>query len=186
MARQSDQDTPRRNEGGEPVAQAQETKTIEEQLQVALAQVSDVTDKYKRSVAEFSNYRKRQEREWNQQRGRITMDVLTHLLPLMDDLDLALANVPEEIAAGSVDTTAWIEGIALIRHKLDGVLDSYGVKPIEPVGQPFDPLFHEALIHAPSDEYDAGVVMAELRKGYLMGDQVLRPARVAVSSGSVE
>ena len=178
-----DEPTPVGERADEPTL-AQGGQSPEEQLEEARRQVDDLTDKYKRSVAEFANYRKRQERERNQQRERVTMDVLGRLLPLMDDLDLALENVPGGIVQASEEAVAWLEGITLIRHKLDSVLDSYGVTPIAAAGKPFDPLFHAALIQAPSEDYPAGIVMAELQKGYIMGGQVLRPTRVAVSSGA--
>jgi molecular chaperone GrpE len=167
--------------------QESQALTLEEELQQELErcrQEKDETlDKYRRSVAEFSNYRKRQERERDQQRTRISIDVLRKLLPIMDDFDRALASAPERLALGDSKGDSWLEGLGLIRRKLDGILDSYGVAQIEAVGKPFDPYFHEALMQAPSDEFPAGTVLSEVQRGYIMGDDVLRATLVTVSSG---
>jgi molecular chaperone GrpE len=171
-------------------AQGDQALTLEEQLgqelEMRRREAGELMDKYRRSVAEFANYRKRQEREREQQRVRITMDVLRQLLPLMDDFDRALASVPEGMGLDSPNGSRWLEGLALIRRKFDGILDNFDVSRIEAVGKPFDPFFHEALMTVPSDNMPAGIVVDEVQKGYIMGDEVLRPTLVVVSSGSVD
>jgi molecular chaperone GrpE len=142
------------------------------------AKADEWLDSYRRSVAEFSNYRKRIEREREQQTLRISMDLLKRLIPIMDDFERALKNVPEE-ANGS----SWVEGITLIERKMWAILQGFQVAPIEALGQPFDPNLHSAVMQAESDTYPAGIVMEELQRGYRVADQVLRPAMVKVSSG---
>lgn len=161
-----------------PPQDAEAEATRDGQIAELQAKADDFQDKYLRSVAEFANYRKRQDRERQQQTTRITMDVLSRLLPVMDDLERAL----EHVSAGSADRE-WVAGVALIERKLHGLLEDFGVQKIEAVGKPFDPNFHEALNQAESDEFAEGIVLQEVRRGYLVGGQVLRPTTVIVSSG---
>lgn len=142
------------------------------------AKADEYLDKYRRSVAEFSNYRKRMAREQEQQSLRLRVNVLGSILPVLDDFRMATDAIPGEYAE-----TSWVEGISLIERKLAKALESHNVTPMESIGQPFDPHLHEAFMGQESDEYPEGVVMEELRKGYMIGDQVLRPAMVKVSAG---
>lgn len=141
-------------------------------------EANELLDKYRRALADFSNYRKRQDRDRAQQTTLITMDVLRRFLPILDDLELALKNVPPEFA-----DQGWVEGVVLIKRKMDSMLGEYDVEPIEAMGKPFDPNFHSALFHEESDEYPAGMVMEELQRGYKLDDYVLRPTLVKVSKG---
>ncbi len=173
------------SQGGEPATQSEPgpEERLSQELEAYRQQVDDLNDKYLRSVAEFANYRKRQEREREQQQVRVSIDVLRKLLPLMDDLDRALAHAPDGVQANGSEMGAWVAGIELIRRKFDAIMDSYGVSAIEAVGKPFDPFFHEAVSYEPSDAFPAGIVIAEVQRGYLIGDQVLRPSLVTVSRG---
>jgi len=170
--------------GSESVAAAdvarlrKEVTDLTERVEELQAKADEWLDKYRRSVAEFSNYRKRQERERQQQAWRINADVMRRLLEPLDDLERALSNVPEDCM-----DSGWVQGVELIAQKIRNVLSEYNVEPIAAVGQPFDPLYHDALIQEPHDEYPEGIVVEELETGYLMDGQVLRPARVKVSSG---
>ncbi len=143
------------------------------------AQANDYRDKYLRSVAEFSNYRKRQDRERQLQVWRTHAGILRTLLDPIDDFHRALEHVP----SGEADSS-WVQGIMLIEQKLMAILCQYNVTQMETVGKPFDPNFHEALLREPSDVFPEGTVTEELKKGYLMDDQVLRPAVVKVSQGA--
>lgn len=134
-------------------------------------------DKYRRSVAEFANYRKRQERERAEQALRTSAEVVRKLLPAMDDFQRAIDNIPKELA-----NTRWVEGILLIERKLGDILKGFQVVPIEALGKPFDPHFHSALMRCESDEHPPDTVVAELEKGYMIGDRVLRPTIVMVST----
>lgn len=154
---------------------------LTERVEALEAEAAENLDKYRRAMAEFSNYRKRQERDREQQMLRIKMDVLRQLLPLIDDFGRAMDMVPEELGEAG-----WVQGIELIERKLQSILDAAGVEAIKALGEPFDPNFHAALMQAASDEYAAGTVMNVLEKGYTMRGQVLRPARVQVSSGPAQ
>lgn len=137
----------------------------------------DYLDKYRRSVAEFANYRKRQGRERAEQALRTSAEVVRKLLPAMDDFQRAIDNIPKELA-----NTRWVEGILLIERKLGDILKGFQVVPIEALGKPFDPRFHSALMRCESDEHPPDTVVAELEKGYMIGDRVLRPTIVMVST----
>jgi len=154
---------------------------LNERVEALEAEAAENLDKYRRAMAEFSNYRKRQDRDREQQTLRMKMDVLRQLLPLIDDFGRAMDMVPEELSE-----TGWAQGIELIERKLWSILDTAGVEPIEALGEPFDPNIHAALMQAESNEYPAGTVMHVLEKGYTMQGQVLRPARVQVSSGPAQ
>jgi len=160
------------------MAQADEVAALRSQAQEWQAKADEWLDQYRRGLAEFANYRKRQERDREQQRTAIKVDVVRRLLPIIDDLELALLHVPADLQG-----TGWFEGVALILRKMNAVLSEYGVEPIEAVGRPFNPNYHEAMLQGASDEYAAGMVMKELRKGYQIGDQVIRASQVQVSNG---
>jgi len=141
----------------------------------ARAEAADYKDRWLRSVAEFTNYRKRTEREWADVRASAGSDVIKVLLPVMDDLDRAFKSVPDEMQSQS-----WVEGFRLIERKFAGALAQAGVTPIETVGQMFDPNLHESVAAEPSDK-PHGTVLDEYRKGYRMNDRVLRPAMVKIA-----
>ncbi|MCA9994377.1 MAG: nucleotide exchange factor GrpE [Anaerolineales bacterium] len=161
----------------EAVAEAQATElTLEEQLEAARAEASKHLDGYLRAQAEVANARKRFEKQQALARTNAMADVVAKLLPVLDDFGRAVDNVPEAVAADG-----WYSGIELVHRKLNGILDNFNVKPIEAVGQMFDPNFHEAISQEPSDEYESGVVTRELLKGYQIGDRIIRPALVYVA-----
>ncbi len=151
---------------------------LQQELEKAQNEAAQWHDRYLRSAAELANYRKRVEREREQQFLRLKMDVLRQLLPIADDFHLALENVPPDH-----QEFAWVEGVALIANKIDSLLQQAGVEPIPAVGEPFDPVYHDALMQEESDDYPQGFVSGEIRKGYTLGGEVLRPTLVRVSSG---
>ena len=132
-------------------------------------------DRFMRKAAEFDNYRKRTERERREQADRAVVDLLRDVLLAVDDLDIALMVDPGEGGA------SYRRGVELIHAKLHELLRKYGVRPIEALGADFDPNVHQAVIHEFSPEHREGEVIGELRKGYKMGDRLLRPAMVKVA-----
>ncbi|MBI5878268.1 MAG: nucleotide exchange factor GrpE [Chloroflexi bacterium] len=141
----------------------------------ARADAADYKDRWMRSVAEFSNYRKRTERDWADVRATAGADAIKNLLPVLDDLDRALRAVPAEL-----QSQPWVEGFRLIERKAVGALAQAGVTPIEAIGQMFDPNLHESVAAEPSDQ-PHGTVLEEFRKGYRINDRVLRPAMVKIA-----
>jgi molecular chaperone GrpE len=144
-----------------------------DQLATLAAERDDYLDRLQRTMAEFANYRRRVEQERLRARAMATQGMLTQLLPLMDDLKRALANVPVEQAE-----TSWVQGVEFIEKKLAALLEREGVTEIEAVGQPFDPALHEAV--ATVEGSTQNVVNEVYASGYKLGDQVLRPAMVKV------
>jgi molecular chaperone GrpE len=150
---------------------------LNEVLEQARNEAEQWKDRCLRSVAELDNFRKRVERDREQQALRLRAEVMRQLLPIADDFHLALENVPTAYSG-----EPWVQGLLLIAGKIDALLSQSGVAPIPAVGEPFDPNYHDALMQEES-EYPEGIVSGEIRKGYIMGDHVLRPTLVRVSAG---
>jgi molecular chaperone GrpE len=135
----------------------------------------DYYDRLLRKTAEFDNYRKRVDRERREQAQQALAALLEELLPVVDDFERALT-----VDAGD-ETPAYRKGVELIYAKLQDVLRKHGVRPIEALGADFDPNVHQAVMHEASPGHRDGEVIEELRKGYLIGDRLLRPAMVKVA-----
>ena len=133
-------------------------------------------DRLLRQAAEFDNYRKRIERERREQTDMVNAEVLRDLLPLVDDLERALQT---EVATEGVE--AYRRGVEIIHRQLLELLRKRGVRPIEAVGADFDPHFHESVAQEFTTDYRDGEVMEELRRGYMIGERLLRPAMVKVA-----
>jgi len=159
----------------EEVAVAPEEQATEEADPAALA--AQYLEGWQRERAELANFKKRMEREREQWQAAILGDLLLGLLPILDDFDLALASVPDD-----AEHQEWLNGIILIQRKLRAHLEKLGLEEIEAVGQPFDPVLHEAMTHEASDDHQPDCVIGIVRKGYRLADRVLRPALVRVSS----
>jgi molecular chaperone GrpE len=135
----------------------------------------DFKDKWLRKTAEFDNYRKRIERERREQADSAVADLLESILLVVDDFDRALT-----VEAGP-EAEAYRTGVELIHAKLLDVLKKRGIRAIESLGADFDPNIHQAVMHESSPDHRDGEVIAELRKGYMLGDKLLRPAMVKVA-----
>ena len=135
----------------------------------------DYLDRLMRKAAEFDNYRKRVERERREQADQAVIELLSELLAVVDDFDIALAVDAGEAAA------AYRKGVELIHAKLHDLLRRHRVRPIDALGATFDPNIHQAVIHEESPDHREGEVIGELRKGYMMGERLLRPAMVKVA-----
>jgi molecular chaperone GrpE len=156
-------------DGSDPVADNPNPETA------ALKRERDeLKDRLLRQAAEFDNYRKRIERERRAHAEESVVRLISELLGVIDDFDRAMT---VEGDSG----TAYRKGIELIYGKLHDLLRKQNVKAIDAVGAQFDPNIHEAVIHEPSDQHREGEVIAELRKGYMLGDRLLRPAMVKVA-----
>lgn len=153
--------------------EAEETDGDELSIETVAAERDDYLDQLQRSRADFQNYKRRTEQELFTARARLTSGVLRDVLPVLDDLQRATAALPEEQRA-----TPWGEGVAAIARKFLGVLDRYGVAPIDTVGEPFDPARHEAVATEPGSTQN--VVVEVFQPGYTQGDATLRVAIVKV------
>jgi molecular chaperone GrpE len=139
-------------------------------------------DNYKdlllRRTAEFENFRKRTERERVAQAEAAAADLVKELLPLIDDLERALQADP-----GKEGAEAYRRGVELIQRQLSELVRKRGVKPIEALGADFDPHYHQAVSHEPAAGRREGEIIEEYRRGYMLGDRLLRPSMVKVAKG---
>ena len=135
----------------------------------------DYYDRLLRKTAEFDNYRKRVEKTRRGQADEAVRGLFEEILSVVDDFDIALS-----VDAGE-GGAAYRKGVELIHAKLEDLLTRYGVTPIAAVGADFDPNLHQAVIHEESADHREGEVIEELRKGYLIGDRLLRPSMVKVA-----
>ena len=138
--------------------------------------IADLEDRVKRQMAEFENFRKRTDKEKSQMYDMGAKNVIEKILPVIDNFERGLESIPE----GS--DKAFVDGMQMIYKQLSGELEKLGVKPIEAVGQPFDPNFHNAVMQTESEEYESGTVAQELQKGYMYHDTLVRPSMVSVVS----
>jgi molecular chaperone GrpE len=145
------------------------------------AEAADLKDKFARRQADFENFRKRLERERSETYNRVAGDLVTKLLPVLDNLGRALDTEASVEATESDEFRHFLSGVDLIFRQLGGVLEAMGVKPVPSVGEKFDPHVHEAVVTEESDEHDADTVMQEIVRGYKLGDKLLRPALVKVA-----
>ncbi len=150
---------------------------IQAALEVSEAKAAEYLDGWQRAKAEFTNYRKRQERERELARFETVGRVAKRYLPIVDDLERALNERPIEGEGAS-----WSEGIELVYRKLINILEAEGVTLIEANNEMFDPNLHEAVVQSESDEHESGQVIEVLQTGYKMGDRVLRPAVVRIAA----
>lgn len=133
-------------------------------------------DRLLRLAADFDNYRKRVERERRDLHQAAATSVILDLLPLVDDLERAL-----RVEASTEEAEAYRQGFDIIYRQFLEVLRKRGVRPIDAVGAEFDPTYHEAVAYEPSETHKDGEIIGELRRGYMIGDRLLRPSMVRVA-----
>ena len=146
-----------------------------DELAEARAQAADFEDRWKRAAAEFQNYRRRTESERSELLRGANGSLLKEILPVLDDLERALANVPPEQAESK-----WVEGAQLVERKFRAIMERQGLVPIDALGQPFDPAFHEAIGGSGTH------VAQEFQRGYTLHGRTLRPAMVIVGDAPAE
>ncbi len=139
------------------------------------ARIDELEDRVKRQMAEFENFRKRTDKEKTQMFETGAKSVIDKILPVVDNFERGLATIPEDD-----ENSAFANGMKMIYKQMMDELDKLGVKPIEAVGQEFDPNFHNAVMQVESEEYESGIVAQELLKGYMYHDSVVRHSMVAV------
>lgn len=167
----------------EPVDTAQSpesesVKDLKSKLEAKIGEARENYDRLLRVSAEFENYKKRTAREMAEFKKYANQSLLRELLPIIDNLELAI-----KAAAKAADATdaCLLDGVELTRKEILKVFESFHVEPIDALGKPFDPNFHEAVMREESDEHPENMVVNELQKGYLMHDRLLRPSMVVVA-----
>ncbi len=188
MPKQPDQPTPHRRTRADdriaeldtsPTALLAQIEALTAERDAALAKADENLVTAQRAAADYANLKRRSEADRERDLDRAREALLTRVVELADDFDLALEHLPPEAS-----DNPWLEGIVAIDRKLRALLEREGVSPIEALGRPFDPNEHEALSHVSGSGTREGEIVLEIRRGYLLRDRVLRPALVAVSDGS--
>ena len=141
--------------------------------ELAANEIASLKDQLLRTRAEFDNIRKRLTREKEESLRYANQAILSDLLPLLDHLELGL-----QAATTTTDAASVVAGVKLIQSQFDRFLTDHGVTPIEALGKPFDPHWHEALSQEPSPGKPEGLVLHQRRRGYKIGDRLLRPSSV--------
>ena len=154
----------------------EDATTLKKLLDEERAKSAEYLDNWRRAAADFSNYRKRSEKDSSEFTKLSNAVLIARMLPVLDDFDRAFQTIPDKLRG-----LTWIDGIALIQRKMHALMENEGLKAIEAVDKPFDPNYHEAVIHEESDQVEEGTVIGELQKGFMLGERVLRPTLVKVA-----
>lgn len=160
--------------------EGKDTPPAASELASAKKEAAENYDRYLRAVADLENYRRRTTREQDELRKFAASRVLEDLLPVLDNLGLALAaaKVP------GADVKGLVGGVEMVLNQLKTALANHGLKEVNPTGQAFDANLHESIAAQPSAEVGEGLVMNVVRTGYVLNGRLLRPASVVVSSGA--
>ena len=153
--------------------------SLNEQLEAALSERDVNYERFLRSQAEFDNYRKRAQREADEDRRFAVLPIVRDVLPALDNLRRAV-----DAARPVAEAANLVHGIDLVLQQVEQTLVKYGMTPIPSVGEAFDPHLHEALTQMPSAEHPPMTVLQELERGYKLHDRVVRPSKVIVSKGA--
>ena len=156
------------------------TSDVDEATQALRAERDDLYDRLLRTTADFDNYRKRIDRERREVSEAAAADLVRDILLILDDLERALS-APAGAERADGPEGSFRKGVELIHKQLLEVLRRRGVEPFETIGQMFDPSWHEAILHEPGTDRPEGEIVGEIRKGYRLGQRLLRPAQVRVA-----
>ena len=152
----------------------QENNELEQKIITLQKEADESNDRLKRIMAEFENYKKRNQKEKELQYNSILGDVINSLLPVIDNLEKAVQTDTQDVQ--------FKQGIELVHKQLLDVLSSYGVKKIETVGNRFDPELHDAVSHVEDENLGEQIIKEEFRTGYIIGDKVIRHSMVVVAN----
>jgi molecular chaperone GrpE len=167
------------NKEAEPeVTEIEDIETLRQALTEEKAKAEANLAGWQRAQADFINYKRRSEQEKEEVGKFVNSVLMLNLLPVLDDLERAFTSIPPRLAKLS-----WVDGIRLIERKLWAILEAQGLSPIKALGEPFDPILHEAVRQ---DKGKEGIVVEELQKGYKFYDRVIRPSKVVVGNGEEE
>jgi molecular chaperone GrpE len=149
---------------------------VEQQLTAEQQKVEECLDLLRRTQADFVNYRRRMSQEQAEVRIAAQSALLSHLLPVLDDLGRALGATPPELA-----THPWVQGLFLVARRLKTLLDQLGVRQLGTPGERFDPRWHEAITTEMRADVPEGTILQVAQPGYALGERVIRPAQVVVA-----
>jgi molecular chaperone GrpE len=161
-----------------PAEAAAKPISLEGQLETAKAEAEKYLNNWHRAEADFQNYKKRTDQERDELRRFASASLIINVLPILDDFERAFGTMDVHLIG-----LTWFDGMRLIYRKLQMLLETNGVTPIQTEGETFDPRFHEAVAHVDGEE---GKVISEVQRGYKLHDRVLRPAMVVVGKGTAK
>ena len=169
-------------DGGSQTSETDVIAELEKKLEIAQQEAQANYDRLLRTSAEFENYKKRSARELQDFRKYANEALLKELLPVVDNLELAVKTARED--GNGQESLA--DGIDLTLKEILRVLNKFGVQAVEALNQPFDPVFHQAVVGEESDKHPKNTVIQELQKGYTLHDRLLRPSMVVVAKPRAE
>ena len=155
-------------------------EALQIELEQAKKQVSDMREGMLRARADLENARRRFEREQKESQLYAGERVLKSLIPIVDDLDRTLENIPEDLN----EDHSLVSGVNMVHRKFLQALESQGAKSFYPLGETFDPTDHEALMEAPSAEAEPGEIIQVFQRGWRLNERLLRPAKVIIAKAS--
>ena len=158
------------------VVAAEDIEALKAELEAARAEAREYQDKYLRVHAETENFKKRMTREGAEREKYYNEGIIKELLPVMDNLERAIAHADENGDAGGL-----IDGVRMVKKQLGDALAKFGVSEVQCIGLPFNPESQQAMMQVETEEYDEGTVMEVYQKGYFLNERILRPAMVVVS-----
>jgi molecular chaperone GrpE len=166
------------DEQAEPIQSEEqfEEAATDSRLEEMRKQADENQQRYLRVQADFDNFRRRSRLEKEDFAKYASLKLIEQLLPVVDNFERALSSSKD-----TKDFEALVKGLDMTFRQLDQLLAQEGLTPIEAVGQPFNPEFHQAIMQVESEEHEEGIVVEEIQKGYLLKDKVVRPAMVKVS-----
>lgn len=164
------------NDSTESAQEGTEAEVLDPEVAKFKALAEENEKRYLRTQADFDNFRRRTQKEKEDLAKYATTKLITELVPVIDNFERAMST-----ADSNTDADSFIKGVNMIFRQLDGVLTAEGLTVMKTVGEPFNPEFHQAIMQVESDEYEEGIVVEEVQKGYMIKDKVLRPAMVKVS-----
>jgi len=157
-------------------------KEIQAELETAKQEAKETYDRFLRVSAEFENYKKRSAREMDDLRKYANQSLIVEMLAVVDNLERALISSN----GNSSNDKCMADGVNLTLKEILKVFEKFNVKPIESIGQPFDPNFHQAMMQEETDDYPENTVITELQKGYMIHDRLLRPSMVVVAASKAK
>lgn len=159
-------------------ASANDGQTLHAELEAANRRAEEMSEAFLRARADFANYKRRNEEERETRRSVMNTDLLTRLLPIVDNFERAL-----HASSQTQDYDKLVGGVNAVYRQIQELLGREGVTAIEAVGEPFDPNLHNAVLREETTEYPENSVIEELQKGYVLNGKVLRPTLVKVAAG---
>lgn len=166
-------------DGSPEAGRSASESTIVDDVERLREELDQTRDRALRLQADFDNYRKRSQRDADEQRKFASVSLLSELLPVLDNIERAMAAAEKAPDAASVAA-----GFKMVLQQFEGVLTRFNCQPIEAQNQPFDPHLHAAIAQQPSDEHAPNTVLHVVQRGYQLHDRVLRPAQVIVSTAA--